>query len=222
MMGEMDQREFGAEVLRRGLLRAARLALGAAIIGGMFAGPAPAQSIGDRFKSLFGGSSEPDKPPTISNGPAVETDLTCPSVSVRAGASTLAVGLPGKEAVGNDLRYQVVIGRTARECNLGAGAITAHVGIQGRIIAGPAGAPTQVDVPLRVAVVQEGVSPKTIFTKAYRTSVAMQPDGTVPFSFVAEDIVYPAPSAADNDAYVFYIGFDPQSLKPESKARRKK
>ena len=33
---------------------------------------------------------------------------------------------------------------------------------QGRIIIGPAGGPGKVDVPLRIAVVQEGVKPKTI------------------------------------------------------------
>jgi len=37
-----------------------------------------------------------------------------------------------------------------------------------------------------------------------------------------EDVVYPAPSAADNDNYVFYIGFDPQALKPEPKPRATK
>ncbi|QLH70032.1 hypothetical protein [Rhodopseudomonas palustris] len=202
--------------------RAARATVAVAICGSVLAAtPAWSQSITDRFKSLFG-SSEKDQAPTVSNGPPVESQLTCPSVTVRSGASTYAVGLPGKEASGSDLRYQAVISRTARECNLNTGVITAKIGVQGRIIAGPAGAPTSVDVPLRVAVVQEGVSPKTVFTKAYRTSVSMQPDGSVPFSLVAEDVAYPAPSVSDNDAYVFYVGFDPQALKPEPKARKRK
>lgn len=207
---------------RHRIARAARATVAVAICGTVLAAtPAWSQSITDRFKSLFG-SSEKDQAPTVSNGPPVESQLTCPSVTVRSGASTYAVGLPGKEASGSDLRYQAVISRTARECNLNTGVITAKIGIQGRIIAGPAGAPTSVDVPLRVAVVQEGVSPKTVFTKAYRTSVSMQPDGSVPFSLVAEDVAYPAPSVSDNDAYVFYVGFDPQALKPEPKARKRK
>lgn len=207
---------------RHRIARAARATVAVAICGTVLAAtPAWSQSITDRFKSLFG-SSDKDQAPTVSNGPPVESQLTCPSVTVRSGASTYAVGLPGKEASGSDLRYQAVISRTARECNLNTGVITAKIGIQGRIIAGPAGAPTSVDVPLRVAVVQEGVSPKTIFTKAYRTSVSMQPDGSVPFSLVAEDVAYPAPSVSDNDAYVFYVGFDPQALKPEPKARKRK
>ncbi|MBI5130320.1 MAG: hypothetical protein HZA66_12830 [Rhodopseudomonas palustris] len=200
--------------------KAALVVLGAAIGGSMLAAPAWSQSFTDRFKNLFGGSSE--SAPTVSNGPAAETDLTCPAVSIRPGAATYAVGLPGKEASGNDLRYQVVIGRTARECNLNGGMITAHIGIQGRVIAGPAGAPESVDVPIRVAVVQDGVSPKTVFTKAYRTNVTMGSDGNVPFSLVTEDVVYPAPPADVNDAYVFYIGFDPQVLKGEPKPRKRK
>lgn len=205
---------------RRGAVRAVLLGVCCSLL----AGPASSQSITDRFKSLFGGGSEPTEqgaPPSAA-APAAESDLTCPAVAVRSGASTYAVGLPGKPATGNDLRYQATIGRTARDCNLNGGMISVRIGIQGRVIAGPAGAPPSVDVPLRVAVVQEGVSPKTIFTKAFQTNVAMDPDGNVPFSLVAEDIVYPAPSAAVGDSYVFYIGFDPQALKPEPKARTKK
>ena len=34
------------------------------------------------------------------------------------------------------------------------------VGIQGRVILGPSGRPGQIEVPLRIAVVQEGASPR--------------------------------------------------------------
>ena len=78
---------------------------------------------------------------------------------------------PGKQAVGNDLRFQATITKTARECTINGGEITARIGIQGRVIAGPAGAPASVQVPLRVAVVQGGVGEKVIATKAYQTTV---------------------------------------------------
>ena len=135
---------------------------------------------------------------------------TCPQVTVRAGASTYAVAAPGKQAVGNDLRFQATITKMARECTRSGGEITARIGIQGRVIAGPAGAPTSVEVPLRVAVVQGGVGEKMIATKAYRTTVNMTEDGSVPFTFVAEDLVYPAPAGDVGDNYIFYVGFDPQ------------
>jgi hypothetical protein len=173
-------------------------------------------SIGDRFGQLFGSKSQAvgDAPP-----PAEQNEATCPAVSIRPGASTYAVGMPGKEASGSDLRYQATITRTARDCTLAGGQVTARIGIQGRVIAGPAGTPTSVDVPLRVAVVQDGVTPKTIFTKSYQTNVSMNADSSVLFSLVAEDVVYPVPPGSAGDSYVFYIGFDPQALKPEAKAR---
>jgi hypothetical protein len=187
--------------------------------------PAAAQSLGDRFKSLFGGKSdEPaeSKPAPAPGQPAADDDVDCPQVTVRAGASTYAVGANGKQAAGNDVRFQATITRMARECFRSGGDITARIGIQGRVIAGPAGAPNTVDVPLRVAVVQGGVGEKVIASKAYRTTVGMNEGGSVPFTFVAEDLIYPVPSPAVADTYVFYVGFDPQALAPEPRGKGKK
>jgi hypothetical protein len=128
------------------------------------------------------------------------------------------VAAPGKQPVGNDLRFQVTITKMARECTVNGGVITARIGIQGRVIAGPAGAPSSIPIPIRVAVVQGGVSEKTIATKAYQTTVNLSEAGSDPFTMVAEDLVYPAPSGAVGDSYIFYIGFDPQALKPERPA----
>jgi hypothetical protein len=213
MMGAWSTRYSGIAML-------AAVAFG---IGyGLFASPAFSQSLGDRFKSLFGG--KPEQPAEVAAPAEGETDLTCPPVSIRAGASTYAVAAPGKQPVGNDLRVQATITRTARDCTKTGDQITARIGIQGRVIAGPAGAPSTVEIPLRVAVVQGGVQEKTIATKVYRTTVSMSEDSNVPFALVAEDMVYPVPLGAAGDSYIFYIGFDPQALKPESKpvARKKK
>jgi len=186
----------------------------------MLATPASSQSITDRFKSLFGGKSEEPAQgaPTVVS-PEGDNDLTCPPVSIRAGASTYAVAAPGKQPVGNDVRFQATITRTARQCTKTGDEITARIGIQGRVIAGPAGAPSSVDIPLRVAVVQGGVQEKTIATKAYQTTVSMAQQGSEPFTLVAEDLVYPVPQGAAGDSYIFYIGFDPQALKPEPKPK---
>lgn len=189
------------------------------------AAPARSQSLGDRFKDMFGIKSQPEQAPPASGATAsAPDDLTCPPVTIRSGASTYAVGLPGKPASGPDLRYQAVIRQTARECdyNTDTHQIAIKVGIQGRVIVGPAGAPPTVEVPLRVAVVEDGVSSKTIATKAYTVTVNLSGDDGASYSFVSSDIVYPAPQGADADRYVFYIGFDPQALKPEPRARSRR
>jgi hypothetical protein len=206
-------------VIRIAIMAAASISLGAALMPSA----ASAQSLSDRFKSLFGGGSSDTAKPPAPAGPQqlddADAELTCPPVQIRAGASTYAVGTPGKEAVGNDLKFLASITKMARQCTLNGGEITAKIGIQGRVIVGPSGAPPTIQVPLRVAVVRGGVGEKTIMTKAYQTTVQIDESGSVPFSLVAEDIVYPAPSPADNDNYVFYIGFDPQAIKPEPRPR---
>lgn len=185
-------------------------------------GASSGSSFGSRFSQLFGSKSqEASTTSTPSTQSTENSDLTCPSVAIRFGASTLAVGLPGKPASGSDLRYQGSITRTARDCNLQGGQVTARIGIVGRIIAGPAGAPATVDVPMRVAVVQEGAPEKVIVTKAFRTTVTMEGENTE-FSLVGEDITYPAPTVAANDKYIFYVGFDPAALKPEPARGKKK
>jgi hypothetical protein len=194
-----------------------------ALAGGALATPASAQSLTDRLKGLFGGKpEEPAATTPAASAPAVDSELTCPPVTVRAGASTYAVAAPGKQPVGNDVRFQATITKMARECTINGGLITARIGIQGRVIVGPAGAPPSVQVPLRVAVVQGGVSEKTIATKAYLTTVNITNSGSEPFTLVAEDLVYPAPTGAAGDSYIFYIGFDPLALKPERPARHRR
>jgi hypothetical protein len=214
-MGE--KRGIMTAVLSRRIAISAAVALG--VGSGVFASPASSQSLGDRFKSLFGGKTEAPAEDAQTVPPEGENDLTCPPVSIRAGASTYAVAAPGKQPVGNDLRYQATITRTARQCTKIGDQITARIGIQGRVIAGPAGAPSSVAIPLRVAVVQGGVTEKTIATKAYQTTVSMSEDSSEPFALVAEDLVYPVPPGATADSYIFYIGFDPQALKPEPKPK---
>ncbi len=217
-----DKRVVIAAARRRRYLEIAILGAAALAIGcGAFAPPASAQSFSDRVKGWFGGGSsdqpKQDAPATVP--PVNQPDLDCPPVAIRAGASTFAVAAPGKQAIGNDLRYQASITLTARDCTRTGGEITARIGIQGRVIAGPAGAPETVEVPMRVAVVQGGVGEKTIATKAYRTTVTMTPEGSSPFTLVADDLVYPVPPGATGDSYIFYIGFDPQVLTPEPKPK---
>ena len=53
-----------------------------------------------------------------------------------------------------NLRYQAGLSQTARECKLNGQTLTMRVGIQGRIILGPAGGPGQIELPIRLAVVK--------------------------------------------------------------------
>src|SRR5689334_18734649 len=96
--------------------------------------PVAAQSLTDRFKNLFGGKSDEQAAPKPAPAPGqpAEDEVDCPQVTVRAGASTYAVGVTGKPAVGNEIRFQATITKMARECARSSAGITARLGIQGR------------------------------------------------------------------------------------------
>lgn len=160
-------------------------------------------------------------------GAAAEpSDIECPGVTVRTGASTLMIGdnSKGAEPGVMNLRYQGTIVRTARECNVSAGTMTMKVGVEGRIITGPAGGPGTVDVPLRIAVVQEGVNPKPVASKFARIPVTIASDNDrVGFTHIESEISFPMPVPAGLiDSYVVYVGFDTMTA-PEKKppAKRK-
>jgi hypothetical protein len=119
---------------------------------------------------------------------------------------------------------QASFGETARECHVNAGVLSIKVGIQGRIIIGPAGAPGNFTVPLRYALVQEGLQPKTIWTKFYQVPVNVPQGSTnVPFTHIQEDMSVPLPTPTELEAYVIYIGFDPAGLSaaPAKKSKPK-
>jgi hypothetical protein len=111
----------------------------------------------------------------------------------------------GKQASSFDVRYQASITKMARECIQNGDDVRARIGIQGRVVAGPAGAPSLVEIPLAVAVMRSGIGEKTIAFKTYQTTVEMSKDGSAPFTLVVEDLVYPKPSVAVEDSYIFYV-----------------
>jgi hypothetical protein len=176
-------------------------------------------SLGSRFASLFS-SAKPGVTQPASPTPSAP-DVECPGVDIRTGASTLEVAVKTAQPTAGDLRYQLSFGQTARECLVQAGAMSIKVGVQGRVILGPMGAPGKIDVPLRYAVVREGPEPKTIATKFKRVSVIVAPDQThVQFVDVEEGLSFPLPSASELEAYVVYVGFDEIGDKNEKKSAK--
>jgi hypothetical protein len=154
---------------------------------------------------------------------ALPADIDCPPVQVRTGASTLTSSANPAEPSALNLRYQVTIGTTARECRMGPNnTIALKIGMQGRIILGPEGAPGTIDVPLRYAVVRDTIDSKVITTKLDHIAVTVPPnDGNVLFSHVTEGMEFPMPKGAEMDYYVIYIGFDPAGAAPEVQKKPK-
>jgi len=180
-------------------------------------------STGDIFKTsaldVFHSSS---KATTTEGGQDdVDTDVDCPGVQIRTGAATLMIGSKPEEGEPSalDLRYQGSIMRTARECHVNPGTMAMKVGIEGRVVTGPAGGPGDIIVPMRIAVVQEGPNPKTIVSKFAQIPVSITGSvDRVTFTHVDPDISFPLPRPLGLiDNYVVYVGFDATALQMEKK-----
>ena len=172
--------------------------------------PPPSPSLKDKVANFFSGNTA-NEPRPVANG--TQPDVDCPFIDIRQGASTLTIPPPpvdgGNEAMA--LKYQGDFVRAARECKVVGNQMVMKVGVQGRIIVGPAGGPGQVDVPLRIAVVESPqAGAKMITTKLIHIPVTIGPDGAnATFTHIEEGLSFPLPSSVTLDSYIVYIGFDP-------------
>jgi len=169
--------------------------------------------------SFFAGSSGTSRQTVTGAQP----DVNCPRVDIRMGASTLTIGPTGDKAA-LSLKYQGTFARVARECAVVDGNMVMKIGVQGRVIVGPAGGPGQVDAPLRLAVVQEAPGgTKPIVTKFIRIPVTIGPnEGYATFTHIEEAMSFPLPTpTALLDDYIAYVGFDPLSAEAEDQQKQK-
>lgn len=151
---------------------------------------------------------------TVGSGPNAQT-YDCPGVTVRTGASTLMV----KDGQGR-LRYQANIGQLARECAIVGNQMTAKVGIEGRVLLGEAGSPGTINLPVRVAVVEEGPSPRIITSKLFTVPVTIPAgESQAAFTVVEDQISFPLEGKpSDMERYIFYVGYDDKA-KPVTTSR---
>jgi hypothetical protein len=186
--------------------------------------PSITDRVGDFFKRLIPGGNKDEQTSALpagraSNGQNPQDEFDCPAVDIREGASTLMVQGQGTESAALGLRYQASFVRAARECIVKGKDVTIKVGVQGRIILGPAGGAGQMSIPLRYALVHEELGrTRMIWSKMYVLPVEIagaQP--SVPFQHVEEDMTVPIPKASELENYIVYIGFDPNGLPPEPK-----
>jgi hypothetical protein len=197
----------GRAVIRGAALLAALLAV-ACSSDGTAPQSGSSRSLSEFFSGASGSFAQVGTPAA---GSAEFNPADCPPVDIRQGASTYSVNTASKDpSQSTALRYQGNFVQTARSCSRAGSALTIKLGVQGRIILGPGGGPGPVDVPIRFALVEEGIQPKTVWTRFYKVPVVIA-DGqpSVSFTHIEDDLTVPMPDKAKLDAYIIYIGFDP-------------
>jgi len=178
-------------------------------------------SLKDKIESFFSTAGAASEPRPVVN--TQQANVDCPLIDIRQGAATLTIPPPSPDG-SNDamsLKYQGTFVRAARDCKVVNGQLVMKIGVQGRIIVGPAGGPGAVEVPLRLAVVDQATSgSKTILTKLVRIPVTVASDDSgALFTHIEDNFAFPLPSSAELDNYLVYIGFDPIGAAEEDRAR---
>lgn len=183
--------------------------LGAILIAGAVAGPAAAQD-SNPFTNLFkyGGTTVPPSQPEDTAPPY------CPTVDVFEGGSNLRV------MGGSNVRSQTTLGRVARECTKRAdGSVTVRVGIEARVLLGPAGSPGRFEVPATVLIKADD---KVLTSRSDRTTAVIAPGEAQGFAqIIIDDVVVPPANAADYEIEVG-LGTRNAAKAPRTKVRHKK
>jgi hypothetical protein len=166
------------------------------------------------------GSSVANPDGSISANKVANSDIDCPGMMVRSGASTWQVP---SGTTSTNLRYQGSLGQLARECAVLGDSMTIKVGVEGRVLVGPKGGAGSLAVPLRIALVQEGPQPKSVWTKFYSVPLNVPQGQTqVTFTHVEDDLSFAIPPSRDLSSYVIYVGYDPQGGAANAKTAKKK
>ncbi|WP_132255996.1 hypothetical protein [Methylobacterium segetis] len=140
----------------------------------------------------------------------------CPPVGVSEGGAALQT-LGGRAGDKASIRTQITLGRLARECTRREdGSITVKVGVEGRVLLGPAGAPGRFDVPLTIAVKSDEKVVVSRFRRLSASVGAGEAQGF--FSVVEEDISVPAAMTRD---YEIEVGLGGGAKAAKAPARRK-
>lgn len=118
-----------------------------------------------------------------------QVEFDCPSVSIRDGGAALRVG----GATGDSLRSQISINNVARECIFSpGGGFTLKVGVDGRVLAGPAGGAGAMQATLRT-VVRRGSA--VVAQRASRVGATIPSgEGGANFTHIEDGIAVPAGS----------------------------
>jgi hypothetical protein len=171
---------------------------------------------------LFNSSKQPPASPTPGAAPV---NVDCPQIEVQDGTSAVRV-YAGSDQSNANLRYQFSLGDTARDCQLVDGKLNIKVGVAGRVLIGPAGAPPSFTVPVRIAIRRE-IDGQAAVSQLYRVAATISPgETTTAFTLVSDPPLSVPFLHQDSDRdYTILVGFDqgagPEKAKPPVKRAKR-
>ncbi len=165
-------------------------------------------SVSSKLANLLAfNTTHPGPPPP--SGASQEAPLQCPVIEVLDGTAAIRT-YAGTDQSGGSLRHQFSIGDVARECSRSGDQILIKVGVEGRVLLGPAGAPGAFTVPIRIAVRRDS-DQKAVAAKLYPVAAAVAPGATQSdFQLVSDPLSVPYTQAHADEDYTILVGLDDQ------------
>lgn len=177
------------------ILRFVPVLLGAALIAGCTS-PNPG--------ALLNSGAANQQPPIdpVTNSEVVQG--ACPQVLLREGTAFYRTYQKGGDGDPSKVIHQASISDTTRQCRISGDQMIATVVASGRVVTGPAGKPGQIDVPVRVVVLD---GENVLYSELQKQPVVVSEGGAAAqFIFTNSTVTFPA--TASRTAKM-YIGFDP-------------
>jgi hypothetical protein len=145
--------------------------------------------------------------------------VVCPYVDVKEGGAAHRV-YAGGQSSGN-VRYQFSLGDIARECRVAGNQLVLRVGVEGKVLLGPAGSPSSFTVPVTVSVRRDGEE-KMLVSRTYNVAASVpQGASNSTFSVISEDIAVPFISEAANNDYEVFVGLNGAPSEPRRDRRKR-
>ena len=176
----------------------------------------PDTSVSEKVGNLLAFNSTTAPPLPNAGGP--KASASCPEVVVYDGTAAQRVYAGAESA--DTLRYQFAIGDVTRECYVLGDKLSIKVGIETRILLGPAGTPGTYSLPIRLEVLDEKTQ-AVVTTKTYRIAATVPPGaGSATASLLADPLVVPNVSDHSDDDYSVRLGIESGAPRVAEKAGR--
>lgn len=208
-------RHFGEMTRMRTVALAAIPVL--ALAGCSSGGADPGDTIGNIF--AFNSTRAPAVEPVKET--ASSDRLTCPIVELKDGNAAHRV-FSGSGTASADVRYQFTVGETARECARQGDQVIIKVGVEGKVLLGPAGAPSSFTVPVYIGIRRDS-DQQYVVSKVYNVQAAIAAGSAqTTFSVVSEPLAVPYTSDNVNMQYSIFVGFERPAQPQRTSQRRRR
>jgi hypothetical protein len=173
---------------------------------GACSGASENEGIGGTFGNLLAFNSTKAPAPVQPGATAPPQNLICPSIEVKEGGAAQRVYAGGQDS--RNVRYQFSLGELARECRVVGNQLILKVGVEGKVLLGPAGAPSSFTVPITVAVKKDGAD-KPVTLRSYKANASIAAgQSQSSFAVVTEEIAVPFINEAANEDYEIVVSID--------------